>query len=175
MPLNCELNSRVYATGPDDEAEDASPPSPPQHPVPLNRKRRTRAHTAGPDDEAEDTDPLSPSQPSVLPNRKQKPRIHTASLENEAEDADSPSPSQCSRPRKRGRLSHQPTTLVIDDGEDNNNQFSGEEDNRKRQWTKAEVMQFVHALMGPDGYWEKFLKNPNDVLKKVGGVVGDGV
>ena len=40
-------------------------------------------------------------------------------------------------------------------------------DGKKGRWTEAELKQFVHALMGPDGNWEKFLKNPTNAFKKV--------
>ena len=38
-----------------------------------------------------------------------------------------------------------------------------------------ELKEFVYALMGPDGYWEKFVKNPAGVFKRVSVVVGNMV
>jgi hypothetical protein len=53
---------------------------------------------------------------------------------------------------------HEPTTPAVDDGD---------EEDKKRHWSKTETRQFIDVLMGPDGYWDKFLKNTNDVFKKV--------
>lgn len=89
------------------------------------------------------------------------------------DNSDPPSPSQSTWPRKKGRLSHQPKALTVDLGAGDEDQISGEEDGRRKQWTEAELKRFTHALLGPDGCWEKFMKNPTRALKKVGVVVGD--
>lgn len=77
-----------------------------------------------------------------------------------------PSPPHSTRPRKRALPLRNPEDLDVGAGEDDKDQISDEED-KKRRWTEAETKQFVFALMGPDGYWEKFLKNPTDTYKKV--------
>jgi hypothetical protein len=91
------------------------------------------------------------------------------------DNVDPPSPSQCTQPRKRGRLSRQPEARIIDVSEDDEGRINGEEEDKRRLWTEAELKQFVYALMGPDGYWERFAKNPNNVFKKVSVVAGDVV
>ena len=64
---------------------------------------------------------------------------------------------------------------AIDIGEDDEGQINGDEEDKKRWWTDAELKEFVYALMGPDGYWEKFVKNPASVFKRVSVVVGNMV
>jgi hypothetical protein len=111
-------------------------------------------------------------------NRKRKPRDRSAghnAWDQCIDDVDPPSPSQCTRPRKRGRLSHRPEVQAIDAGEDDEGQINGDEEDKKRWWTDAELKEFIYALMGPDGYWEKFVKNPAGVFKRVSVVVGNAV
>ena len=88
-------------------------------------------------------------------------------------DADPPLPSQCTQPHKWGQPFHQPEAPTINTGEDDEDQISGEEDDKRKRWTDAELKQFVNALMGSDGYWEKFMKNPSNVFKKVSVLVGN--
>jgi hypothetical protein len=46
--------------------------------------------------------------------------------------------------------------------------MSGDEDDKKGRRTKAETNEFVYALMGPDGYWEKFTKNRTEPIRTIG-------
>ena len=103
---------------------------------------------------------MLPAQQSMLLSRKRKPADYGTDVDNgnEGNEDTSPPPSSRRRPQKRGRSLQQPATATIDDDEG---------DDKKRHWTKAETKQFVHALMGPDGYWDKFTKNPNGTFKKV--------
>ena len=111
-------------------------------------------------------------------NRKHKPRdciISSDTWDQRIDSTHPPSPSQPTWPRKRGQLSHQPEAPIFEADEDDDNQISGEEDNKKKRWTEAELGKFIHALMGPDGCWEKFTKNPAGAFKKVSVAVDDMV
>ena len=108
-------------------------------------------------------------------NRKRKsgdPNVGSNAWGQRAGNSNPPSPSQHSRPRKKGRLSRQSEARTIDVSEDDGDQIGGEEDDRRKRWTDAELKQFAHAVMGPDGCWEKFLKNPTRVFKKVSAAAG---
>ena len=72
-------------------------------------------------------------------------------------------------------MSRRPEARLIDVSEDDEGRINGEEEDKRRLWTEAKLKQFVYALMGPDGYWERFVKNPNNVFKKVSVVAGDVV
>ena len=105
---------------------------------------------------------------STTSNRKRKPGDRAASSNTYnlcIDNAGSPSPSQCSRPQKRVRVSRQSEPSNTDPGEGAEDQISG------ARWTETELKKFVHALMGPDGYWDKFKKNSGSVFKKVGVLV----
>ena len=56
---------------------------------------------------------------------------------------------------------------AIDISEDDGDEVSGEESKGLKRWSEEETKKFVFALMGPDGCWERYLKSPTNILKKV--------
>ena len=88
-----------------------------------------------------------------------------------------PPPPRSVRPQKRGRPQCRLEDLGVDiSGDDGGRLSDNEDDNeddKRGRWTEEEVKKFVYALMGPDGYWERFIKNPTNVCKKVSVVIRD--
>jgi len=124
-----------------------------------------------------DSAPSTQQGRTALQNRKRKPGDRIAGPDTHDQGSDvtnSPSPPQCARPRKKGRLSYRskPLTTYVDEGVEDQ---SGEVGGGGVRWTDAELRRFIHALMGPDGYWEKFRKNPTNVFKKVSAMVDNEI
>lgn len=167
-------NHALNPTNWEDYANDIDPPPPSQLTL-LRYNRRPGGHTISLKgrDWTDDTNPQSQPMP---PSRKRKPGDRAASPTRSDQHADDPpSPSQHTRLLKKGRLSYQPNDMTADPDEDDEDQVSGDEDEKRKRWTDSELKQFVYALMGLDGCWEKFLKNSNDALKKVSTVTGGEV
>lgn len=130
----------------------------------------TRPETPPPTHQPGTSQPARKPEP-VLPGCKRKPRDHTAHS-----DAESPVPPSQARPHKKGRLLYEPESPA-DLGEDDEDQVTGEDEEggKRRKWSEDETKKFVHALMGPDGSWDQYIKNPTRTLKKVSGPVDKNI